>query len=532
MLVISFLRLLSVRIYPKKGRKPNGFITAIRKKLILPAVFGKTHIQPIKWGNLDVFVLPLRWQTIVMAVFWILDVILLFVDMQINAPNEVYYTTAIERSRFIADRAGIMALCLWPVVFLFGTRNNILQYITGWSFETFNVFHRLAGRTMVMNGCVHGIAFTFYYRKQGTHLGNGAYETFYKGVLQDLEDRLGVVAISIGGAIVITSFYVIRHNFYETFRLFHLSLVIIITYSIYHHVKDQQYTQYVYTAIAVWAFDWLIRICKIAASGLHIKASMVVHGDATYLTVKPSIHFKPSPGQYAFIYVLRHNFWESHPFSIMKSRNGEYVFVAKAHEGMTGKIHKSVSRNEDRNEVVRVWIEGPYGDSFPIARYETVLLVAGGIGITAMMSYALDLKRRGSDQHVILYWVVRNKISLNWVKDQLDELSSSNLIDINIFVTNEDIDEKISDTEDTGSGSASDDEKDNTRVQKSLEIKYNQRPDMNGVIADTVTNANGSVAVVSCGPGTLADACRNATTENVDRGVGRVDYFEDAFSWA
>ncbi|KAK9312131.1 hypothetical protein V1524DRAFT_440162 [Lipomyces starkeyi] len=52
---------------------------------------------------------------------------------------------------------------------------------------------------------------------------------------------------------------------------------------------------------------------------------------------------------------------------------------------------------------------------------------------------------------------------------------------------------------------------------------------MRKVIEETIKRAQGSVAVVSCGPGSLVDTCRSAVADNVDKGMGRVDYFEDAF---
>ncbi|KAJ8096641.1 ferric reductase NAD binding domain-containing protein [Lipomyces tetrasporus] len=530
--VVAFGRLITLRMYPRKGSRPSTFVSTFRKYITLPATFGGMHVQPQRLGKVPVNVIPTRWQSIVVFFFVSLNIILLFVDMWTVPNNTTYYTDAIMSARNIGDRAAYLGLALFPILFLFGGRNNFLMFFTGWSFETFNVFHRWIGRMMFVNFAVHGWTYTYNYLHIGEYKGESNF-AYYKGeILDDKENYLGIVALVLIGVILIQACYVLRHHWYEIFLVGHIATVICYLATAWHHVKPHDSIEYFYACVAIWGLDRLVRVCRILLAGPYSEAKITVHGDAVYVAVKPAVHFHPKPGQYAFLYVLRHNFWESHPFSIVETRDKHYIFVAKAHAGLTKKIHNSVTK-QNGNNTVRVWIEGPYGESYPIARYETVLLVAGGIGITAIMSYALDLKRRNTQQHVKLYWMVREQVSLAWVKDQLQELTEGGgLIDIHIYITGEleEVNEKApSEPEST---SISDLSEKGQAVLSQLIVKYNQRPDMRFVVAETVRNAEGSVAVVSCGPGSLADVCRKAAVENVDKGAGRVDYFEDAFSWA
>ncbi|KAJ8100517.1 ferric reductase like transmembrane component-domain-containing protein [Lipomyces tetrasporus] len=515
LIVISFGRHVALKTYPRSGVKAFSWLNTFRKYVTLPAAFGGKHITSIKWRNVGIASVPIRWQFVAVFVLFSLDVIFLFVDMWVtDTPNTVYYTNDIMTARNIGDRAAILTLSQLPVLFLFGGRNNILMFYTGWSFDTFNVFHKWLGRIILMNMSIHGWTFTHVYRNIGNYTGAGAYNYWKTTILDVRENYLGIVALVMLGMIFITSVYVVRRHWYEFFLLLHISLVAVFFGIAWHHVHEHGYMEYFYTALAIWCFDRFIRLCRIIAANPLNNAQVTVNGEATYVTIKPAHGWSAKPGQYAFIYVLRHNFWESHPFSIVETCNGHYVFVAKAHSGLTRKLHKSVSGKNSKSGNVRVWIEGPYGDSFPIARYETVLLIAGGIGITAIMSYALDLKRRETDQHAILYWM-------------------SGLIEINVFVTGESGPDKASYSEVSSTQSASKfSEKLHYSDEPKYEIKYNQRPDLSSVIASTVKCAEGSVAVVTCGPGNLMDACRTATAENVGAGQGRVDYFEDAFSWA
>lgn len=54
----------------------------------------------------------------------------------------------------------MLAIANVPIVWLFGIRNNILIWLTGWSFSTFNSFHRWAARVATIEAIIHSIAYT------------------------------------------------------------------------------------------------------------------------------------------------------------------------------------------------------------------------------------------------------------------------------------------------------------------------------------------------------------------------------------
>lgn len=56
-----------------------------------------------------------------------------------------------------------MAFANLPLVWLFGGRNNILIWATGWSFATFNVFHRHVARVATLQGVAHSILYFAIY---------------------------------------------------------------------------------------------------------------------------------------------------------------------------------------------------------------------------------------------------------------------------------------------------------------------------------------------------------------------------------
>jgi len=57
-------------------------------------------------------------------------------------------------------RAGIMSIATLPFIFLFSGRNNPFIWATGWSYQTFSIFHRHAARVATLLAVTHGICFS------------------------------------------------------------------------------------------------------------------------------------------------------------------------------------------------------------------------------------------------------------------------------------------------------------------------------------------------------------------------------------
>lgn len=59
-----------------------------------------------------------------------------------------------------------------------------------------------------------------------------------------------------------------------------------------------------------------------------------------------------------------------------------------------------------------------------------------------------------------------------------------------------------------------------------------ERPNVFQEVEEAVRDsAGGSLAVVACGPGMMADESRKAVVNMLGRGYGNVEYFEESFNW-
>lgn len=81
-----------------------------------------------------------------------------------NLSNEVVYSfpgaISIQTWRWIAERTGVFAITNLPILWLFAQRNNVLLWLTGWDYSTYNTFHRWIARLVAVEAVVHGISYT------------------------------------------------------------------------------------------------------------------------------------------------------------------------------------------------------------------------------------------------------------------------------------------------------------------------------------------------------------------------------------
>ena len=62
--------------------------------------------------------------------------------------------------RHVSDRTGIVSFANFPLVWLFGMRNNLVIWLTGWEFKTYNNFHRWVARVTTVQAIIHSVGYT------------------------------------------------------------------------------------------------------------------------------------------------------------------------------------------------------------------------------------------------------------------------------------------------------------------------------------------------------------------------------------
>ncbi|ODG96641.1 oxidoreductase [Nostoc sp. KVJ20] len=181
-----------------------------------------------------------------------------------------------------------------------------------------------------------------------------------------------------------------------------------------------------WTAIALTAI-WLLIYVRLVKPWLMLKKPYLVEevrpevGNVWTLALRPIGHegFRFQPGQFAWITLEISPFrMREHPFSM--SSNGDNTekieFSIKALGDFTNTI-------KDVSPGTKAFLDGPYG-VFTTDRYEDTsgfVLIAGGIGITPMISMLITHAERGDERPYLLIYASKNWEDITF-REELDEL--------------------------------------------------------------------------------------------------------------
>lgn len=380
-------------------------------------------------------ILPSKNCLWILNVYFFLVLTCFFISLKITDQGNTFffkhinsYSTTINRSKltqkkimlFVADRAGILAMFQLPTLFLLSGQNNILISLTGWNYKTFNFFHKWVSRLFIILVFLHALLYL------NLSISNGTAK--YRWSLKKWRCAcLGFVSLVFLSGTTVRKF---RHYYYEIFKVTHHFFIVLFSYGLYHHIKKLGWNWLLYTSLLIWAVEYLMRLSKIIASGGVLNAKCIGIGDCPelngYHTLKLYIShskwWRPYPGCYVFIYILTPDlFWQRHPITVLQDpddpTNSDVVLLIKVKNGMTKRLSELVAANGKHTLLVPVLLEGPYGRSISLKRYDKSLFVAGGMGITPVYTLALDTVKEYMQKH---------KLDIN--RNSPKSLSSSDMI--------------------------------------------------------------------------------------------------------
>ncbi|KIR77478.1 ferric-chelate reductase [Cryptococcus gattii EJB2] len=527
-----------------------------QKYLGTPALFGQKHVHSFYW-----FCIPTRLESLLVFIYVAFNIIFSFVGYNLFREN-LYWpgSYSLQVARYIADRTAIMSFYNLPILWCLAGRNDVILWITGWSFSSMNIFHRWIAIVTAFQGIAHSAAWTWIERD------------VIAVMFQEMYWRAGVFAAITMSLMLPFSIKPVREKWYEFFLIAHIFLALATLILLFYHVTvyGTDYNGWLWGCVAVWVFDRVIRIIRLqvlsfkAAAGNN--AVMIATGGENgliRLSVTCSIRHIPKPGQHYYLYTpMSITPWENHPFTIgsweVNKSSTTLHFLIGTKDGATRRMRKMVNKATNGQADLRVLVEGPYGHASPVHRFDNILFIAGGSGITAALPYLHDLVSRLSvdrcvTKKVTLVWVVKNPdYAADVLSKELSSLESFKglKIDIQIHVTSNTgaITPRIEEAE--GHALAYNDPSPLTSptIEKSLpssssktslkETLLTGRPEMRAVLQASISKLVGSetLAVLACGPGNMMDDMRAAVVDAYGIGEGkastsRLEYFEESFSW-
>ncbi|WVW80127.1 hypothetical protein I302_102102 [Kwoniella bestiolae CBS 10118] len=569
--------------------------TLYRKHIELPALFGYKHSQASAWGFLS---LPTRLQGLFIFAYVALNIVFTVVGYDIFYENVYWYGQRdTQIIRYLSDRTGIMCFYNLPLLWCLAGRNDVILWMTGWSYSTLNLFHRWVARIAVLQAIVHSAGYTWLERGY---------------IAEEMKERYwwtGVIATIVMSLLIPFSVRPFREKFYELFLMIHIGLALVTLVTCWYHVEiwDGAYDPWIWASVAVWAMDRFIRVIRVIVltykalgkSGHNTIAtipwspspSSTKENGLIRLSITTSTRIVPQPGQYYFIYTpYSLKPWENHPFTLaswgVNQNDTTLNFLVAPLKGATRRWQGKILQNQDRKIDLRLLLEGPYGHTNLIERFDRVLFVVGGSGITSILPYLYKLRHLSIElpeptvKSIRVVWIIKSR---DYARDVLDNEMREYLemghcgsipIKIDLYLTKQqtkeegqsvasleyidpaatsspqvDLPTPLTEKPDNLPQDTSSAHSSNPRTTPELKSSalndkagtltiHQGRPSIREIIQNSVNDLIGSerLAVSACGPAILMDDTRSSVCEMYGNGEGqvggnRIEYFEESFCW-
>lgn len=434
-----------VKYGPRKysmGR-PSLLQRAYHKHISIPAAFGHRHIDRYYIFDFIPIFIPTRFESLLISVYLFLALIFMCTGYTFMNNNPLWATHYSELTLNVSNRAGIIASTQIPLLTLFALRNSFLIKISGWSFSTFNAYHRAISRVTVLLAIIHAAAkhemmLSFHVPLRLIYFPTALF-------------RLGVGALCLWIIMILLGFF--RVKYYEVFLFVHIVGAVASYICILFHLNHIGYKQTIYVSLGLMLGDIVFRIGRILFANTslfysHVEESKsltkanlsLLPSDVINVRVRTPIRWDFRPGQYVYIHFNRMNIFESHPFSAVgPSSDGEsFQLLCKARGGITQRLRDHMIElgvNNGQDVEMSVLVDGPYGVHCPVERYDSILLVAGGIGITGIIPYAEYLALSVQYHEIILLWTVSSVEEFTWIDERLKWLSETGKAKIKLYAT-------------------------------------------------------------------------------------------------
>lgn len=419
----------------EKNFRPKAHFSSVNIINDTLALFRWIFYRPIPdfvWGKRRVTFSSLA---VLAAVF----VSLVFVVLYCFLQQPLYWQSIQFGSPPLAIRAGMISVALTPWIIATSMKTNLLTIIIGIGPERLNVFHRWAGYLCLFLSLVHAIP--FYIQPVWDDGGMEVFQRLFPGG-SGIIYGTGIACLVPLIWLCVASLPFIRRTAYEIFVVLHVPVGIVYVGLLFWHTKNFLMSwAYLYTTVAIWAFCYFLRLFKLNWVKPWRMSFMV--GDEAAITlmsenaIKVTIptQMKWKPGQYVYLRMPGISFFENHPFTISSlcsddfpSEYGEQyrdcTLVFRPYGGFTRKV-LDTAIEKGPFHTYRAFLDGPYGGMRrDLAAFDTCILIAGGSGITALMSQLLNLIKRMRDgkaitKKVVVVWALKRLEAMDWFREEL-----------------------------------------------------------------------------------------------------------------
>ena len=522
-------------LYQKNKRMSEQWSTLETRRLY----FGKYN-----WSYLNIWLVGLFFLIVYLATFESRS----YLDLEYCSSRKsvAKCTPLLYRTKKFAQKLGSPLHWVLSLLFLPLTKNSIFHFILGSSFERAIWWHKFLSKyVLILGSSVHGI----FFLAKWLFFGNvGVYEALSKP-----KNFYGFLALLTSWGTLFFARDVVRRKRYNLFRVMHLTALPIYLLSLRWHYKGEELFAKLFVPLALLSVDLLFRCYNMYGKfpGAYVcKGPELIGKDIAVLRLRfeaPLRSYKL--GQYVFLGIPALSKYELKPLTLVPvaqgspareqygdteglvanacCSNSEFDVMVKR-SGVAGRWSDRLLKGlkSHGGKRIRVVVDGPYGAlslPFVISRYDCVVMVAGGIGVTPFLAM---LNHPSVSKKWSLIWSVRDKELVKHCLPFL--LHSPAAVKIHLTSASGDLE-----SDDYRAG-----------VKKEDSAHFEQwvgnnvafsRPDLNWYVKNAVENTKrgGMTGILVCGPSSMKDDVNEAYKESA-AGVQsghRVHFHCETFEW-
>ena len=353
-------------------------------------------------------------------------------------PQPLFYETIRYGSPPLAIRAGMLSVAMIPWIVALSMKANMVSFVTGIGHERLNVLHRWGGYICMALAIVHTVP--FYITPVWDQGALQAFQNLFQG--QYYVYGTGVAALVPLGFLCLHSLPFLRHRMYELFVILHVPVSLVFIGMMFWHCNNYLTSwHYLIATLAIWFVSLVVRLFYLNWTNFRRlswfcgeeSAITLLPENAVKITIPTQMRWKP--GQFVYLRIPGISIFENHPFTIASLCDDEFpsdygesyrdmVLVFRPFGGFTRKAVNAALQNGPYH-TYRSFIDGPYGGMRrELASFDTVVLIAGGSGITAIVSHLLLLIKKMRDgtavtKNIHVVWALKRPETSEWFKEEL-----------------------------------------------------------------------------------------------------------------
>lgn len=360
----------------------------------------------------------------------------------------------------LADRASVLFVANLPLLYLLSAKNQPIKFLSGYSYEALNIFHRRLGEMLCLLALLHTAGMTVVWYTILRPIG----WSFWYFVTQKII-LLGLVAFICYELLYFTSLASFRQRWYELFLVSHVVLqtaALILVW--FHHPRSRIY---VGIALGIFLSDRLLFRMLLKTRFIQARLNVAEDGHTALIQAEWSLpqdhsiwrsvsgleaNYKAGWNATEHIFLTvpslsRQHVFQAHPFTIASSApaNDDKIaalgLIVRAQDGFS----KHLVKYAKTHSKVEVKLEGPYGSQTAVELLrgsDCAIVVAGGSGIAvahpavaALLQSQTESTETGATEagdkkdigkKIYLVWITNQASHTSWLSaDQLDKLRAA-----------------------------------------------------------------------------------------------------------